>query len=116
MFGFLFFGFGMARPNKFGSKLINLKKLWSKFGTRVDKLDQIDRTKNGLFTIKPVEHCDSRITNEDDESGSWTEVVSKKKKKTDVSMKKKPYVLLTTNLGGKQSECLDKLTLFTKSN
>jgi hypothetical protein len=53
VFGFLFFGFGMARPNKFGSKLINLKKLWSKFGTRVDKLDQIDRTKNGLFTIKP---------------------------------------------------------------
>jgi hypothetical protein len=64
-----------------------------------------------------VEDCDSRITNEGDESGSWTEVVSKKKKKTDVFMKKKPHVLMTTNLGGKQSEKLmNKLTLFTKSN
>jgi hypothetical protein len=63
-----------------------------------------------------VGHCDSKITNEDDESGSWTEVVSKKKKKTDGFVKKKPYVLLTTNLGGKQSESLNKLTLFTKSN
>jgi hypothetical protein len=63
-----------------------------------------------------VEDSDPRVTNDDDESGLWTEVVSKKKK-TDVSIKKKPYVLLTTNLGGKQSEKrINKLTLFTKSN
>jgi hypothetical protein len=70
-----------------------------------------------------VEDCDSRITNEndDDESGSWTEVVSKKKKKTDgfltTKKKKKTDGFLTTNLGGKQSEKrFEKLTLFTKSN
>jgi Reverse transcriptase (RNA-dependent DNA polymerase) len=64
-----------------------------------------------------VEHCDSRITNEDDKSGSWTEVVSRRKKKTDVSVKKKPNVFLITNLGGKQSgKRMNKLTLFTKSN
>ena len=64
-----------------------------------------------------VEHCDSTITNEDDESGSWTEVVSRKKKKADASVKKKPYVLLSKILGGKQSEKRkNKLTLFTKSN
>jgi hypothetical protein len=70
-----------------------------------------------IIGVQVVEYCDSRITNEGDESGSWTEVVSKKKKRADGSMKKKPYVLLTTNLGGKQSEKrMNKLTLFTKSN
>jgi hypothetical protein len=58
-----------------------------------------------------VEDRDSRIKYNGDESGldtSWTEVISRKrKKKTDVSM--------TTSLGGKQSEKLGKLTLFTKS-
>ena len=69
------------------------------------------------FCMICVEHCDSRITNEDDESGSWTEVVSKKKKRTDVSVKKKPFALLVTNLDGKQSgKRMNKLTLFTKSN
>ena len=75
------------------------------------------------LTGNSVEDCDSRITNEndDDESGSWTEVVSKKKKKTDgfLTTKKKKTTdgFLTTNLGGKQSEKrFEKLTLFTKSN
>jgi hypothetical protein len=56
------------------------------------------------------------MTDEGDESGLWTEVVSKKKKKTDVSRENKTDARLNINLGGKQSErLLKKLTLFTKS-
>jgi hypothetical protein len=53
---------------------------------------------------------------EGDESGLWTEVVSKKKKKADVSRKNMADAFLNMNLDGKQSErMLEKLTLFTKS-
>jgi hypothetical protein len=60
---------------------------------------------------KRVGDRDSRVKSEGDESGldtSWTEVINRKRKK-------KPDVSLTTSLGGKQSEKLEKLTLFTKS-
>jgi hypothetical protein len=56
--------------------------------------------------------CDSSITDVCDESGSatsWIKVVSKKRKN------KADGLMVATNLGGKQSEKLEKLTLFTKS-
>jgi hypothetical protein len=46
----------------------------------------------------------------------WTEVVSRKKNKTDVSRKNDADAGPNINLGGKQSEIMpEKLTLFTKS-
>jgi hypothetical protein len=59
-----------------------------------------------------VEANDSPVTSMDDKSGSttsWTEVVSKKKKKPD-GLKKK--VIFSSSLVGKQSD--PRLTLFTK--
>jgi hypothetical protein len=59
-----------------------------------------------------VEANDSPVTSMDDKSGSttsWTEVVSKKKKKPD-GLKKK--VIFSSSLVGKQSDA--RLTLFTK--
>jgi hypothetical protein len=74
-------------------------------------MDCDDEQTKHAGTVVTVEDCDSRIKLEGDESGSatsWTEVVSRKRKK-------KTDVLMTTNLGGEQSKKLEKLTLFTKS-
>ena len=82
-----------------------------------------NRSSTPLYRIQPCVHgagvvygsvgaCDLSITDACDESGSarsWIKVVSKKQKN------KADGLMVATNLGGKQSEKLEKLTLFTKS-
>jgi hypothetical protein len=90
---------------------------FTKFRCRI-----LGTTTNDIYMMPPnsadpvrkecVGACDSSITDVCDESGSatlWIKVVSKKQKN------KADGLVVATNLGGKQSEKLEKLTLFTKS-
>ena len=112
-----------ANPDVSGVSGLSFDSSWQEWerstGTALDRSsgEVYSITYSGHHDVVPgVEDSDPRVTNDDDESGLWTEVVSKKKK-TDVSVKKEPNVFLITNLGGQQSgKRMNKLTLFTKSN